>query len=156
MTLRGACTRLAEVALCLAVVTAPQPLLSHGALIEAQTAQAIRLHAFYDTGEPMSHAQVLIHAPGEPGTPWGQGVTDRQGRFEFIPDGDEGRWTVQVRQAGHGAMLQVEISDNTTVMLAPTAPADGLQRALMVALVAWGALGTALFALRKGRRDASA
>lgn len=156
MTRRGVRIGLAGGALYLAAVAAPQSLLSHAALIEAETVQAIRLQAIYDTGNPMSHAQVIIHAPGDPGTPWGQGVTDREGRFEFIPDGDQGRWTVQVRQGGHGAMTQVQIIDDRTVMIAAAETPGWAQRALMVALVAWGALGTALFALRKGRRDASA
>ena len=47
----------------MAGLLAPHVALSHAALIEAETAQAIRLHAVYDTGAPMSHAQVIIYAP---------------------------------------------------------------------------------------------
>ncbi|MCC5992955.1 MAG: carboxypeptidase regulatory-like domain-containing protein [Rhodobacteraceae bacterium] len=142
----------------MAGLLAPSAAFSHAALIEAETAQAIRLHAYYDTGTPMADAQVIIYAPDRPAVPWGQGNTDSEGRFTFIPDTVEGRWSVQVRQAGHGAMAHIELHGETATVLAPTVAAGSwVQRAVMVALVAWGALGTALFVLRrKGRPDASA
>lgn len=150
-------SRLLGLAVCAVGCLAPLIAWSHAALIEAETAQAIRLHAFYDTGEPMSHAQVIIYAPDAPASPWGQGVTDRDGRFEFIPDAHAGRWSVQVRQSGHGAMAHVEMGGDVPVMISAAGSQSWLQRMVMVALVAWGALGTALFVLRKtGQPDASA
>ena len=95
--------------------------------------------------------------PDDPASPWGQGVADRDGRFDFIPDATEGRWTVQVRQAGHGAIAQVQLHGDAPVMLTAPRATGWLERAVMVALVAWRALGTILFALRrKGRHDALA
>jgi nickel transport protein len=131
---------------------------AHAAVIEAELAQAIRLTALYDTGMPMAHAQVSIYAPDAAATPWGQGVTDRAGQFEFIPDALPGVWAVQVRQAGHGATARIEIGAQAGPVIIAAAGAEGwAQRALMVALVGWGALGTGLFALRgKGRKNASA
>ncbi|MCC5957275.1 MAG: carboxypeptidase regulatory-like domain-containing protein [Natronohydrobacter sp.] len=150
-------SRLAGLVICAAGLFAPLAAFSHAALIEAETAQAIRLHAFYDTGAPMSHAQVIIYAPDDAATPWGQGVTDREGRLEFVLGSEPGRWSFQVRQSGHGAMVHVEVGTDAPVVMA-TAGAQGWgQRLLMVALVAWGALGTAAFAYsRKGARNASA
>ncbi len=144
--------------LCLAlVVSAPQMALAHAAIMEAEVAQAIRLHAFYETGEPMSQAQVIIYAPDDPAQVWGQGIADMDGRYEFIPDAIAGRWSVQVRQAGHGVMAHLEIGANAPVITVSSTPDTWAQRALMVALVAWGALGTALYARsRKGKPDASA
>ena len=150
-------SRLAGIAFGIAVCVSPLSALSHAALIEAETAQAIRLHALYDTGAPMSHAQVIIYAPDDPGNPWGRGVTDRDGRFEFIPDATAGRWSVQVRQSGHGAMAHVTMGSDAPVTVTAASAQSWLQRGVMVALVAWGALGTVLFALRKkGPPDASA
>lgn len=150
-------SRLGAAAVFAAGLLAPLVAFSHSALIEAETAQAIRLHAFYDTGTPMAHAQVIVYAPDDPASPWGQGVTDRDGRFEFIPDTTAGRWAVQVRQSGHGAMAHVQMSGDAPVIITATGAQSWLQRIVMVALVAWGALGTALFMLRrKGRSDASA
>ena len=145
-------SRLAGLAICVAGCFTPLVALSHAALIEAETAQGIRLHAFYDTGEPMSHAQVIIYAPDDPVSAWGQGVTDRDGRLDFVLGPETGRWSFQVRQSGHGAMVHVEVSDDAPVVTATSSAQSWGQRLVMVALVAWGALGTALFALarRKG------
>lgn len=146
---------LLAVILALASVFAPLPAHTHAAVIEAEAVQAIRLQASYDRGEPMAHAQVIIHALDDPASPWGQGVTDRDGNFDFIPDAQTGRWAVQVRQAGHGALAHVEIGAASPVILTSSAGGGWLQRAVMVALVAWGALGTALFVRRRtGRKDA--
>ena len=157
LKLSTARSRLSALVLCTAAVFAPLTAFSHAALIEAETAQAVRLHAFYDTGAPMSHAQVIIYAPDNPVTAWGQGVTDRDGRLDFVLGPETGRWSFQARQAGHGAMVHLDITDEAPVVIATSRAQSWGQRMVMVALVAWGALGTALFALsrRKGR-DASA
>lgn len=148
---------LAGLAVCVAGTLAPFPALSHAAIVEAESAQAVRLHAYYDGGQPMAHAQVIIHAPGDSSVPWGQGVTDRDGRLEFVLGPEEGRWSFHVRQSGHGAMVHVTLGADSPVIEATGPGQSWGQRALMVALVAWGALGTALFARsRKGARDASA
>jgi len=136
---------------------------SHAALVAAEAAQAIAINARYDTGEPMAGAQVVIYAPDDPASVWGRGTTDAEGQHVFLPDPAlTGRWTIQVRQAGHGAITHVEITANGTgaaLAITPATPVgqSPLQRLLMVALVAWGALGTALFFRRsKGAgRDAS-
>lgn len=151
------CSSCVAAAVFAAGLCAPLSAFSHAALIEAETAQAIRLHAFYDTGAPMSHAQVIIYAPENPATPWGQGVTDREGRLEFVLGPEAGRWSFQVRQSGHGAMVHVELGDDAPVVSATSGAQSWGQRVLMVALVAWGAFGTAAFAYsRRGGRNASA
>ena len=149
-------SRCLGVALLAAGLIAPRPALPHAALIEAEAAPAIRLHAFYDTGGPMAGAQVIVFAPGNPSEAWDRGTTDAEGRFVFFPGPEAGRWTVQVRQAGHGAMAHVEIDGTTPALIASATAPGWLERAAMIGLVAWGALGTALFAIRhRGRRDAS-
>jgi nickel transport protein len=138
-------------------ISIPMAAHSHAAVIEVETAQAIRLHARYDTGAPMAHAQVIIYAPNTPSKVWGQGVADRDGRFEFIPDAIEGAWAIQIRQAGHGVSTSVEIGGTDPAIFAPPPAQTWTQRALMVALVAWGALGTGLYVrARKGGLNASA
>ena len=138
-------------------ISAPMAAHSHAAVIEVETPQAIRLHARYDTGAPMAHAQVIIYAPNASAEVWGQGVADRDGRFEFIPDAIAGAWAVQMRQAGHGVTTSVEIGGAAPASLARAPAQTWTQRALMVALVAWGALGTGLYIrARKGGSDASA
>jgi nickel transport protein len=105
---------------------------------------AVQIQATFDTGEPMAGGQVTVYAPDDPSTPWLTGVCDEEGRFVFAPDpGKPGTWDVQVRQAGHGDMVHIEIDEGTA-----TSSGGGLstsQILLMAASVAWGCIGTALF-----------
>lgn len=141
----------------------PGPLLAHAAFLSAQEVQAISIQGQYDTGEPMDGAQVIVYAPDNPAQPWTTGEADALGRFLLFPDRNlTGRWTIQMRQAGHGAIIHVEVGetrvDTPLTGIATTGTSQTpLQRVLMVALVAWGALGTALFVRRNRKgRDASA
>lgn len=151
---------------------------AHGALLEQQTVPGIAVRAMYDTGEPMKTAQITIYAPNDPAKPWLTGKADPQGRFRFVPDpAIPGQWTIQAREAGHGALIYVTVggSDNTPATASasaasgaaaahavPAAPAvpiaqsttsshahSPLQRWVMVACVVWGFVGTALFFARK-------
>lgn len=134
---------------------AASPVLAHGAMIEGSVVPAIAVRAAYDTGEPMARGQVSVFAPSDPARPRLTGVSDDDGRFSFVPDpGEEGVWAVQVRQAGHGAIVHVRV-DAAGAEAGPspatTAGADPLQRAIMAGAVVWGFIGTALFFWR-GRR----
>ncbi|MGY6632565.1 MAG: carboxypeptidase-like regulatory domain-containing protein [Alkalilacustris sp.] len=147
----------------------PPPALGHAALLDAEATTAVRLHARYDTGAPMAGAQVIIYAPDAPADAWSHGTTDAAGRYVFVPDmALPGRWTVQVRQAGHGAVAHVTLGADAGARDGDAAaagavsirtdspPASPLQRAVMIALVAWGALGTALYFRRRRDGHASA
>lgn len=127
---------------------------AHGAVLEVSEVPAVQVEARYDSGEPMVEAQVSIFSPADPQTPWLRGLTDEQGQFVFVPEADDGRWTVQTRQAGHGAMAYLETSESDVPAALSTGsqPQAGvtlLQRTLMVASVVWGLVGTALFFRRR-------
>jgi nickel transport protein len=128
--------------------------LAHGAKIEYTVGMAVELQATFDTGEPMAGGQVTVYAPDDPSTPWLTGICDEEGRFVFSPDPDQpGTWDIQVRQAGHGDMVHIEVGAG-----AATAGGSGLttpQIVLMAACVAWGCIGTALFFSRKRESDSS-
>jgi nickel transport protein len=145
-----------KVALCLALLGG-QTASAHGVQVSADLTQAVQVRATYDTGQPMAQAQVVLFAPTNPTQVWGRGVTDGTGNFTFVPDPKQlGQWTVQVRQAGHGAIVSVT-TDTAAPLVAPAPPQTPSQKLVMVALVGWGALGTALFFWRrKGAARASA
>lgn len=151
---------MALVAALLAPVWLAEPLAAHGASVDVAQVQAIGVLARYDTGAPMADAQVTVFAPDAPEQPWLTGRTDAAGRFVFRPGDSFGRWTVQVRQAGHGAMGHVMLGTDDT-RLAPDQPAtrpatqSWPQRLLMVACVLWGCVGTALYATRTRRGRAA-
>jgi nickel transport protein len=161
MTARSDLPRGLAVAALIAVA-APVPALGHAALVQGRAVAAVEVLARFDTGDPMAEAQVIVFAPDDPASPWLRGTTDAEGRFLFVADpGRPGRWTAQVRQAGHGAIVHLDLGGEAAVADgAPSGEAPGrpgpMQRLVMVALVAWGALGTALFFRRRPARDASA
>lgn len=117
---------------------------AHGVELEYKTSAVVEILAAYDTGEPMSGAQVKVYAPDEPSTPWLTGVCDENGRFTFTPDPSmPGTWSVQVSYMGHGGMLHIPIGEG--VVGAGGTGYTPLQLALMAGCVVWGFIGTALF-----------
>jgi nickel transport protein len=154
MQLRGKCSICATL-----FALAAAPVWAHGTILSAEVSEGVQLHARFDTGEPMAQAQIAIFAPIDPTQIWARGTTDTDGRFAFVPDAKQpGIWTVQVRQAGHGAMINVTTGAGATAQVVENGLArTPAQKLLMVALVVWGALGTALYFRRKGRtKNASA
>jgi nickel transport protein len=127
----------------------PAEALAHGVNIEYTSDIEITIVARYDTGGPMSGAQVTVYAPDEPSTPWLTGVCDDEGRFSFTPDASKpGIWDVQVRLAGHGGIVHIPVGEGT----ATTGGIGGysvLQIALMAVCVIWGSIGTALYFRRR-------
>ncbi|NEQ86705.1 MAG: carboxypeptidase regulatory-like domain-containing protein [Moorea sp. SIO2I5] len=134
---------------------------AHGTRLESKTIEAIEINANYDTGKPMSNAQVTIYAPNNPTTPWQTGTSDTNGRFIFAPDyAQQGNWTIQVRQAGHGGMITLTLGEDNSAVAGQSSAADNslmisstspsytpVQRMLMAAAGVWGFVGTALFFL---------
>jgi len=137
----------------------------------------IEIRATYDTGDPMSEAQVVIFAPNDLANPWKTGKTDNTGSFTFTPDlSIPGTWDVQVRLAGHGKMIHIEITGDEASTLesdaeemqarektaelsaanagvgSSTSVGTGfttIQIVIMAASVIWGCIGTALFFARR-------
>jgi nickel transport protein len=72
---------------------------------------SITVQAVFDTGEPLEEGQVIIFAPNDLVNPWRVDVLDAEGVFTFTPDYDlVGFWDVQVRKAGHGGLIHIEIT----------------------------------------------
>ncbi|NER52195.1 MAG: carboxypeptidase regulatory-like domain-containing protein [Symploca sp. SIO1A3] len=143
---------------------------AHGVKIEYQATEAIEIQAQYDTGKPISNAQVTVYAPEQPSIPWLTGTTDTNGNFAFAPTPSKpGNWTVKVRRAGHGDIINIavaEAEDNVATDLtrevrddkpksqglmiqSTTQSLTPLQTILMGVSGVWGFIGTALF-FRRG------
>lgn len=72
----------------------------------------VEIMAAFDTGDPMSEGQVSVYTPNDPINPWLVGDCDENGHFTFSPDLNQaGVWEIQVRQAGHGEWLKININD---------------------------------------------
>jgi nickel transport protein len=145
----------------------PLAAIAHGVQLTHQTLEAVEVQALFDNGNPMSNAQVTIYAPNDPETPWQQGTADKNGRFLFAPDPSlAGNWAVRVRQAGHGAILNVaiapepppeaavdtpdatgvpEVAPSSRTLSSPSPSVNPLPTGLAIASGVWGFVGTALF-----------
>ncbi|MDO4769684.1 MAG: hypothetical protein Q4A11_04890 [Brachymonas sp.] len=151
---------------------------AHGALLEQQIVPGIAVRAMYDTGEPMKTAQITVYAPNDPAKPWLTGKADPEGHFRFVPDpAIAGQWTIQAREAGHGALIYVTLGNEKAAPASAASAASGaasasaqtapvvaqpvvsaqanqpLQRWVMLACVVWGFIGTALFFARNTRNS---
>ncbi|GAB3714950.1 hypothetical protein [Nocardiopsis nanhaiensis] len=89
----------------------PAQALAHGVVLDEEQTDAVRIDAHYDTGEPMTDAQVSVYSPEDDSDPWMTGSVDAEGVFLFEPD-ETGIWEVEVRQAGHGDTVRVEVAED--------------------------------------------
>ncbi len=98
---------------CLVMMSTMQ-ILAHGVRIDHTidaTSGAITVMAAFDTGEVLNEAAVVIFAPNDLINPWSTGVMDENGSYIFTPDYSiEGFWDIQVRKAGHGGLINIEIT----------------------------------------------
>jgi nickel transport protein len=122
---------------------------AHGAKIEYVVDMMIEIIATYDSGDPMSGAQVVVYAPDDLNTPWLTGLCDDEGRYSFKPDTSmTGAYDVQVRQAGHGDIVHIPVGYGVTASGSSGGYSAG-QIALMSVCVIWGFIGTGLYFLRR-------
>jgi nickel transport protein len=130
--------------------------LAHGVVAGYTKKTGIEITAQYDTGHPLSEAQVDVFAPNQPTVPWLKSELDENGRFSFVPDDSiPGTWSVQVRHLGHGAMIHIPlgesgIQDPETGSAASMSP---LQRIVIAACVLWGGIGTTLYFSRRKKTE---
>lgn len=98
------------------LLTTAMPVFGHGVVVEHTRdpdTGNITVTAAYDTGELLDDAQVAIFAPDDPAEPWQTATTDTDGEYTFSPDYDnEGFWAVQVRKAGHGGLVNIELDSS--------------------------------------------
>lgn len=130
------------------------PAFGHGAVIDYTIQPQVNLVARYDSGEPMTAANVTIYSPANPTEPWQTLTTDDQGRIQFSPDPSQpGEWAVKVREAGHGGLVTLNIGDSDSNLAfassSPSSDLNPLQQGVVVASVIWGCVGTSLYFARK-------
>lgn len=157
----------------LSIVSYAPKILAHGSKIVYKQTEAMQIIAKYDNGEPMSKAQVVIYTPKNLTQPWLTGIADNEGKFIFTPDFSiTGNWSVKVRVAGHGAIINIPIessspqpdsnktnletkeTETTVTQLKISSQTDNqqqtmLQKIVMAVTGVWGFVGTALFFSRK-------
>ncbi|NER80846.1 MAG: carboxypeptidase regulatory-like domain-containing protein [Leptolyngbya sp. SIO1D8] len=133
------------------ILATPTIAIAHRVQIQSRTTTAVQIQATYDSGEPMAEAQVQVYSPEDPETPLFSGTADESGRYLFVPD-QPGDWEVSVRQAGHGDIAVIPVSEagNIAIEFTNDIGLTGLQRGIVAGAVAWGCVGTALY-FRRGK-----
>ncbi len=128
---------------------------AHEVLHAVERNRAVAVKAYYADGDVLAHARYQVFSPADPGTPYQEGRTDRDGWLAFVPDAP-GAWRVKVvDDGGHGFEAQV---DATAGPAAGPAAARGTPSAAAFALrplaglVAIGAIFAALLAAHRWRR----
>lgn len=70
---------------------------------------AVVVRAKYGGSDPVAFAKVQVLSPGPSRSEYQNGLTDRNGRFSFVPDGP-GAWLVVVDdEEGHRREITVEV-----------------------------------------------
>jgi nickel transport protein len=145
---------------------ATDKVLAHGTVINYQAKESIEIEAKFDNGTPMKNAQVVIYSPDNPKEAWLTSTTDENGKLVFTPDfSQQGNWSVKVRSAGHGSVINIPIESSSTktedadtqeiiTSRSTSSPAINAtlttaQKMMMATTGVWGFVGTALFFSRK-------
>jgi nickel transport protein len=112
----------------------------------------VAVRALFADGRGLARARYQVFSPAEPGIPWQEGETDRDGWLAFVPDAP-GRWRVKVVDAsGHGLDVGVDVEASAArAAPSPGAAAAFLRPALgavvaaavFAALIAWRRRGAA-------------
>jgi len=127
------------------------PISAHGAHLKYTSETTYTIVAFYDNGEVMSEAQVEVFSPDDQAIPSVVGVTNQKGEYIFTPDPEKiGTWDIQIRKAGHGAIIPIEVGDGSATTA--TTGYSLVQMSIMIASVVWGLIGTALYFKRSTLR----
>ena len=143
----------------------PIAAIAHGANITTQAVRAYEIKAVYDSGDPMIGAQISVFDEANPQVAIETGITDAQGHWIWVAE-QPGTWTFQVRQAGHGGLMELEVlpqeksvdlvSQDGTMQSSQALAAhqsakatSPLPRWIAIGSVIWGAIGTALFFSRR-------
>ena len=129
------------------------PVFGHGARVvwEMQD-DSVHISASFDDGQPLARAQVTVFSGAAPSVPYIVGMTDENGEFSFLPDKEKSlNWDVQVRSAGHGDIVNLSLTEESTVKN-EQGKFTTLQIVLMSACVVWGFIGTAFFFASRRRR----
>lgn len=135
--------------LVLAAFCLPATSYAHGTKIEYTIATTIEIVAKYDSGELMAGAQVTVYSPDNPSIPWLTGTCNEEGRFSFKPDlSIPGTWDIQVRQAGHGDMIHIDIEEGAVTGGSSSDYSTG-QIIIMAACVIFGIAGISLYFMRR-------
>ena len=128
---------------------------AHEVVLQVERGRAVAARAVETDGDALAGARYQVWSPADPGTPWQEGTTDRNGWLSFVP-ATAGQWRVKVVEAdGHGLDATVEVTAAAVARPAAGPPAPGTLGFVLRPLAALAVIAlvfSGLIALRrKGR-----
>jgi len=105
----------------------------------------IGLIVSYDDGTPISYADTKIFSPKGEKIPFQEGVTDKNGRFLFVPD-ETGIWKISINDGmGHGLIKEIEVKNLNNLKVKNKASLSKWYKILIGISIIFGLTGFALF-----------
>jgi nickel transport protein len=119
-------------------------LFGHGVNTTVLT-KGIGIEARYSDSSPLSDSEVTVFSPSNDKDPFLKGITDKYGRFMFIPD-TKGTWTISVDDGmGHKKEKKITVSESFEAQVSDNGSFSTMQLVVMALSVIWGLTGTALY-----------
>ncbi|MGB1252691.1 MAG: hypothetical protein ACPG8W_18905 [Candidatus Promineifilaceae bacterium] len=114
-----------------------------GVTVDGSTVQ---IEARFETGEPMSEAQIIVYTPNDPETPWLSGAADVEGAYSFDVDTTlVGEWAVTIRTGGHGEIVHLNVNRNGTIQVDQPSERNPIVTAIVAGVVVAGLGGVAYY-----------
>jgi nickel transport protein len=105
----------------------------------------IGLIVSYDDGTPISYADTKVFSPKERNVPFQEGVTDKNGRFLFVPD-ETGIWKISINDGmGHGLIKEINIKNLNNLKVKNKGQLPRWYKILIGLSIIFGLTGFALF-----------
>ncbi len=88
---------------------------AHGVTYNVVRDSAVIIKLEYDSGAPISYADIKIFSPADDKVEYQNGRTDKNGCFAFVPD-REGVWRIKAEDGmGHGIDKEITINKGKTI-----------------------------------------
>ncbi len=73
---------------------------------------ALEVQGVFSTGELFEGAPIVVYSPQDQTHPWLEGVTNKDGKFDFQPDPTiAGDWSIEIGEGQHWDQLYVPVND---------------------------------------------
>lgn len=115
----------------------------------------VTIKAYFSGGKPFYPATFDLYSPDDYEEVYLSGETNNEGVFSIKPN-SPGKWIVMLRdKTGHGTRINIDVNKDLSINTGGTNSSSTLyQKIIMAVCVIWGFIGTALFFIRKKKKEA--
>jgi nickel transport protein len=115
----------------------------------------VTIKASFSGGKPFYPATFDLYSPDDYEEVYLSGETSDKGMFSFKPN-KPGKWVVMLRdKTGHGTRINIDVNKDLSINTGESNSSTALyQKIIMAVCVIWGFIGTALFFIRRKKKEA--